>query len=427
MGLRFLLLISTLFAVESGRPAWALDDSSQEEALCGPRPSETAPATAQDPAEVLHRIEKDMPPIHHQSTANWCYAFASCDLLNYQLHQNALKTDPAARYTTENQVAVIDAVATEKLWLDHNASPAPRHPGRINLNETGQDLNVLTALQLAGSVRSQQQIPFFAAEETEKLDRMLEADNAAPGDSVLSGTCVRPNPLYGSVVRNFGELSEILATAAKEEGRLKSGSMIIDEYTQLSLATEKPDITLPPFTPHFLQVTSPLHYLKQLRNNLQAKLPSIVGVCKNPLFPDSGSTLPGCGAHALTLVGAAYISGRCSVRLRNSEGSGWEEGGYVTMPLARFMASAKLDSTYNIDWIEPASPGDPKEAVLIQSDPRTGGIVNYRGTLRGTRGQVKWENGIATYPGGKSSRFIGGKWSANLPGAASITSPARKK
>jgi hypothetical protein len=56
-------------------------------------------------------------------------------------------------------------------------------------------------------------------------------------------------------------------------------------------------------------------------------------------------------------VGAGYVGNSCVLRIRNSWGTKWEDGGYLNVPVERLVKSLRTDET-NLTWITPESSGE---------------------------------------------------------------------
>lgn len=335
MSKRGKIIILILFNLHSAEAAQSLD-----EALCGKKSS----LNEESSSEALHLIEKNMPPIHDQSETNWCYAFAACDLINYNIHLVEQQQNPAARYLAEHEVSIIDAIDQEQSWLEKNKNPALRKKQNINLARRGDAMNILQALQASAKVRTQAQVPFHSAQAADdgaaRIDEILRGKAASAN---LGKQCASPSLLN----QGFYKISRALATQAAKEQHLKNGATLIENYSEISSALGPPGLAVPFLTPHSATFHSAEKYLAQIKTILASGQPVVLGVCGNPLPGHQ----KGCDSHELTAVGAAYVEGVCSIRLRNSWGTNWKDQGYITLPVEELL-NLFQNQAYPLTWVD---------------------------------------------------------------------------
>lgn len=372
------------------------------EALCGkPNSQNNGPDSPS-----MKSIEKNMPPVHHQQSAGWCYAVSACDILNYNNHL-ASKTKRQA-YSAKNEISVIDAVAKKNEWEDSHTDPRPVDFGKIDIKQGGDAFSFLTAMQEVKKVRSQEQLP-IASFEPENRHRNQTLRNALSHFGL--GPDANGCDFLQSPAKELYQLNRALAQKAANGGNLKQASTVIENYPEYAKNFGNPEIDIPAIVPHLLDTLSAELFLTQIKSVIDKKQPVLISPCANKLL-DLG---PGCGGHQMTVVGTAYIDTpegpTCTVRLRNTWGANWKDGGYINIPLDKFMSSFEPRTPYRAVWAETSTNGETNSSVRTYTNgpPEDGKEKTYVGSYANGRGKNVFYTGTTTMANGKLYHYQNGK------------------
>ena len=239
-------------------PAYA--QQSLDEALCGLKPKDAEKII---PAS-LTEIEKSMPPIHDQAETNWCYAFASCDLVNFNIHLADQKQNRSARYFASREVSVIDAISLEHSFTESSKPEKLRKKNTIDLTQSGNSMSVLQALHESGRVRTQAQIPFHSGEAADdgsaKIDEILRA---RARQNLADQKCKNPDLLN----EGFYKMSRALAVQAAKDQGLQKQATLITNYDEISKTLPAGVLEIPQFTPYSLEFHRLEDYLAQIKKD----------------------------------------------------------------------------------------------------------------------------------------------------------------
>jgi hypothetical protein len=362
-----LFLLSPL-AVSAARA----DDRDQ--ALCGPR-------TRADEPEKLARLESEMPPVFDQAPTSWCYAFSATDVLNYYLH----KTN-GTPYDDAHMISPIDAVAAQRYYDDqYHQGTLTNPPGHISVKSGGNPYDVFIGVQELPAMRSLAQVPFSSSGSSDpaikalvkriKKDEKLEEEEG--GDPSQAS----------NKIKTFRIVNGTLFDAAKEKNWTDPDGETLDHYYDLiQTLAGPPQLKIPPFTVELYKTQDQVQYLNRIRDALSDGHPLTVTVTTTAVFPELMKRgRKAGGEHAMTVVGAGYEGGVCTVRLRNSWGVRSKHGrpgkGYVDLPVGRFLTAVGdyailKDKTpgFKIEWI--SAPDAQAPRAYVGKSQR---LVGYQG------------------------------------------------
>ena len=137
----------------------------------------------------------------------------------------------------------------------------------------------------------------------------------------------------------------------------------------------------------------------------------MVSLCASKLFQLGKD----CGPHQMTVVGSGYITtpeGKaCTVRLRNSWGANWEDGGYINVPVEEFLNAFDTKKPFRTIWAEAAQADQALTSVATyaQGPPEDGKEKTYVGTYINSRGDSVFNTGTVTMTNGKTYHYLNGK------------------
>ena len=386
------------------------------EALCGAKP----PAGT-DQTDQLKKIEKDMPPVQNQNRADWCYAFSASDILDYQIHMTKVRTGAPEPYSDANMVSPIDMVSAQRLYLDQHSNVPVANPGELNTSRGGASFDVFLGVQnLGGKVRSMAQIPFQPLDLNSDRAQKLAADfmkeypdlQAAHVEDFnqLTG-CYSPSdlfrtePAFKKMLYGFRPMNEWLYQGATQGGDLSADGKILDHYQDLALAKGAPDLQIPPIVPNDFWTTSTSKFLGKIHEVLSTGQPMSTPVCVHDIEKDKNEKDP-CGSHVMTIVGSGYVDGVCKIRLRNSWGKGWRDGGYTTLSVEEYLQAAKdqakvgaTDGTENLvlTWLTDEDPNAPAPVAGKRQKVENDNSV-FLGTIVKTTRNDEPVHADGTYP-----------------------------
>ena len=355
------------------KPALAL---SIDETLCGDRDDEKTPLEASP-------LELRMGPARNQGTSNWCYANTACDLVDEQLRISG----------SDAKVSLLDAVLREKKLLalhDHHTF----NPSQIKSTSLGSALDLWLALQKNREV----------AKETSD-DRALNVRSSHP--RLDSRALYQPklacpeetsNPKVSTQLSDLSRLNAGLEKADQDESLSRAFQKISNQKATGNL------IELPSFTPHSLETRSELVFLTHLKKQLIAETPIIIGTCTENFEP---LPIAHCTPHAVIVVGAQYLKGECTLRVRNSWGPTWRDRGYTNIKLTEYLKSQKPGNHFQMEWLEKADPVEPAH-VVIETEaglPEPGRMKRYEGTLLNQTAGFRFDTGQAVTAEGKIYQF----------------------
>ena len=364
--------------------------------LCGPKP-EMIDEVAEN--QKLMKIAAAMPPVRDQKPANWCYAFSATDLVDYNIHQDCVNRGVTASYDDAHLISQIDAVYLDNKLRALNTNIQDQSDPVVDMNsDGGTQLNVLVALQQAGVVRSQKEIPFLSPNEN------TPAVRAQMTKLVQEYTLTHPSEekdqlMYGvnfadsefSDFYTFKLVSGDLDALAEKNGKIDHFGQI-QNYSTLASSIGTADLAIPSFVTHDTNLTDEVRFLGLLKNALQANQPVSVGLCGNTLLSPPDDMNNGCEGHAVSLVGAAYVNGVCTVRIKNSWGTDWGDQGYKNLPADQFMDMVRGTGILGADWITLSAQGGTQEII---DDNKT-----FIGTVKTLDDEYKFIDGTMTYSNG---------------------------
>lgn len=364
-------LASQILAVTSVRG----DSSDLDETLCGPRPpAKMSDAQEKAEQERIYGIQRKLPPVANQHPSSWCYAYSTADLLNFYLGSGS---------TPARQVSPLDLVAKERAYLERHAQGEVINPGFVHMDVGGNAMKLLIATQDDPQVRNIVQVPVDSLDSEPqkaraKVRRLVEEFEKLGGskthdvllyDEPCNRAMVETHPLSQNLNGILMVSGKIFDEATKI-GAVVADGHAITRYPEVVKDLGPPAITVPPMVVHQFNSEDPKAVLGKISSVLASKRPLSVGLCAVEIEPKAATGGDSCGAHAVTIVGSGYSDGKCYLRIRNSWGQRWQDGGYMNLTPETFVRSLKTSQTA-LSWITPdTEPGSLQGRRLSMSTPK---------------------------------------------------------
>lgn len=388
----------------------------EERAICGEKPQKQNDAAYIAEAK---RIEKTMPPVTNQNPAEWCYAFAASDSVNYYnyVQSNIQKGKIGYNdfYKPENLVSPIDAVHASVSFHDSHSNVSTS--GRLDMKKGGINFDVFAGIQqMSYKMRSLEQISFDSNEETNPatlkfVSEVVEAYKSKVKivdiktydfGGITCPAAVYESPILKAQLSNFRQINSWLSDTALAN-KLQPTDHIIDNYKGISDLKGAKDLQVYPFVNNEFIGNNTLEYLKMLRIVLYPPgaigSPAVTNICANDLNLKAAPS-DKCAKHSVNVVGAFYENGQCVVRIRNTWGKTWNGDGHISMPIKNYLATlqkfkkaASLSNAYNINWIsaETEKLSKPRTA-LFKDGVRTVGVSKRTYNDKENYLEMEWIN-----------------------------------
>jgi hypothetical protein len=324
-----------------------------DQALCGPKRQADEP-------DKLASLQPELPPVLDQAPTSWCYAFAATDVLNYYIHRTS-----GTPYDDAHMLSPIDAVAAQRYYDDqYHLGILEDPPGHLSVGSGGNPYDVYIGVQELPAMRSVAQVPFTSSGGGDPVIKIL-VKQIKQGEKREEEEGGDPAEI-SKEIKTFRIVNGTLYSAALEKQWTDPKGETLDHYHELIETLAGPaDLKIPPFTVEIFKTEDQVKYLGKIRENLASGYPMNVSVTTTDVFPElmKHGRKPG-GEHVMTVVGAGYEGGSCTVRLRNSWGVKSKHGspgkGYADLPVSQFLAAIgdysilkNKTAGYKIEWISP--------------------------------------------------------------------------